>query len=136
MEFNSILDAVKSALFSLSSLQSNAVLRERIIFIGEQMDVMREAHARTKNELAEAMAKIVDLEKQIAANSAKKEFVEYMGAAFRKDASGCYAREVYCPNCLIRISAPFPVFAFHCNRCGWGTEFKGNELSHIMNSLP
>ncbi|EHR8985922.1 hypothetical protein K5Z09_004834 [Escherichia coli] len=136
MAFNSIFGHVKSAILGLSAIQSNAVLRERITFIGEQMDVMREAHARTEKELAEAKAKIVDLEKQVAANSAKEEFVEHMGAAFRKDASGSYSREVYCPKCLVRISAPFPVFAFHCTKCGWDTEFTGKDLSHVMSSLP
>lgn len=84
MDVGLLIASLKNGIGALSAVQSNEVLRERIAFIGEQIDVLQKAHAATIAELAEAKAKNVELEKEIAAYRAKDEFVEHMGAAFRK----------------------------------------------------
>ncbi|MEX7613952.1 hypothetical protein AB6V61_21385, partial [Klebsiella pneumoniae] len=83
MDIGLLITSLKSGIGALSAVQSNEVLRERIAFIGEQIDVLQKAHAATVQELAEAKAKNVELEKEISAYRAKDQFVEHMGAAFR-----------------------------------------------------
>ena len=136
MDINLFIGTIKNAITALSSVQSNEVLRERITFIYEQLEVIRKANEATVKELSEAKAKIIELEKQIASYREKDEFVEHMGASFRKNPSGGYITSVYCPNCLKQVGSGFPHFPFQCRTCGWLSSFKGRELKHIMNSLP
>ncbi|HGJ3201356.1 TPA: hypothetical protein ACJW38_002172 [Salmonella enterica subsp. enterica serovar Thompson] len=84
MDIGLLITSLKSGLGALSAVQSNEVLRERIAFIGEQIDVLQKAHAAAEQKLAEAEAKNIELTKQIEAYRAKEQFVEHMGAAFRK----------------------------------------------------
>lgn len=84
MDVGLFITSVKSAVGALSAVQSNEVLRERIVFIYEQIDVIQKTHESAVKELAEAKAKNIELEKEIAAYRAKDEFVEHMGAAFKK----------------------------------------------------
>ncbi|WP_406707011.1 hypothetical protein [Sodalis sp.] len=65
-------------------------MRERITFIYEQIEVIEKANETAVKELAEVKAKNVELEKEIATYRAKDEFVQHMGAAFRKNPSGGY----------------------------------------------
>lgn len=136
MDISLFISSIKSAVGALSVVQSNEVLRERIAFIGEQIDVLEKSHAATEKELAEAKAKNVELEKEIAAYRAKDEFVEHMGAAFRKNPAGGYISAVYCPNCLKQVGSGFDDFPYHCGSCGWTSRFEGREIDFIMKSLP
>ncbi|HGJ5883248.1 hypothetical protein [Arsenophonus sp.] len=136
MDINLFIGTVKNAIGALSSVQSNQVLRERIVFIYEQLEVIRKSNEATVKELTEAKAKIIELEKQIASYRAKDEFVQHMGASFRKNASGEYVAAVYCPNCLKQVGSGFPDFPFQCSPCGWYSSFNGGDLQHVMSSLP
>ncbi|EMO8816830.1 MULTISPECIES: hypothetical protein [Klebsiella] len=136
MDIGLLITSLKSGIGALSAVQSNEVLRERIAFIGEQIDVLQKAHAATVQELAETKAKNVELEKEIAAYLAKDEFVEHMGAAFRKNPSGGYISAVYCPNCLKQVGSGFNNFPYQCKSCGWISGFKAKEIKRVMNSLP
>jgi hypothetical protein len=136
MDISLFITSIKSAIGALSTVQSNAVLRERITFIYEQIEVIQKASEATQTELAELKAKNLELENEIAAYRAKDQFVQHMGAAFRKDASGGYIKAVYCPNCLKQVGSGFSDFPFHCNTCGWTSEFEGGNLDFVMRSLP
>lgn len=136
MDFGLLVTSLKSAVGAFSTVQSNEVLRERIAFVYEQIDVIQKASEATVKELAEVKAKNIELEKEIAAYRAKDEFIQHRGAAFRKDPSGGYVRAVYCPNCLKQVGAGISSFPFQCGTCGWRSEFRGGALTHIINSLP
>lgn len=136
MDLGLIITSVKSALGALSAVQSNEVLRERIIFIGEQIDVLEKTHAATVQKLTEAHAKNIELAKEIEAYRTKEQFVFHRTAAFRKEPSGRYARAVYCPNCLKAVGADFSDSTFHCASCGWCSEFEKRDLDSVINSLP
>lgn len=41
MDFGLVITSIQSAIDSVSAVQSNAVLRERLAFIYEQMDVLQ-----------------------------------------------------------------------------------------------
>ena len=56
MDVGLLIASLKNGIGALSAVQSNEVLRERIAFIGEQIDVLQKAHAATIEELAEAKA--------------------------------------------------------------------------------
>lgn len=136
MDISLFISSIKNGVGALSAIQSNEVLRERIAFIGEQIDVLEKAHAATEKKLSEAEAKNVELTKQIEAYRAKEQFIFHRTAAFRKDASGGYARAVYCPNCLKAVGADFSDSTFHCASCGWVSEFEKRDLDGVMKSLP
>ncbi|MGX8939630.1 hypothetical protein ACWWJF_02235 [Symbiopectobacterium sp. Eva_TO] len=136
MDIGLLITSIKSAIGALSTFQSNEVLRERITLIYEQIEVIEKANEAAVKELAEVKAKNVELEKEIATYRAKDEFVQHMGAAFRKNSSGGYISAVYCPNCLKQVGSGFPDFPFQCSACGWVSDFSGDALSHVMGSLP
>ncbi|EQC0834280.1 hypothetical protein ACY2E8_004876 [Enterobacter kobei] len=136
MDVGLIIASLKNGLGALSTIQSNEVLRERIAFIGEQIDVLQKTHAATEQKLAEAIAKNVELTKQIEAYMAQEQFVLHRTAAFRKDTSGGYARAVYCPNCFKAVGADFSDSTFHCATCGWCSEFEKRDLDSVMKTLP
>lgn len=136
MDVGLIIASLKNGLGALSTIQSNEVLRERIAFIGEQIDVLQKTHAATEQKLAEAIAKNVELTKQIEAYRAQEQFVLHRTAAFRKDSSGGYARAVYCPNCFKAVGADFSDSTFHCATCGWCSEFEKRDLDSVMKTLP
>lgn len=136
MDIGLFITSIKSAIGALSTVQSNEVLRERITFIYEQIEVIEKANEAAVKELAEVKAKNVELEKEIATYRAKDKFVQHMGAAFRKNPSGDYISAVYCPNCLKQVGSGFSDFPFRCSVCGWVSDFTGDALSHVMGSLP
>ncbi|EOJ9645383.1 hypothetical protein ACM53I_004200 [Enterobacter hormaechei] len=136
MDAGLIIASLKNGLGALSTIQSNEVLRERIAFIGEQIDVLQKTHAATEQKLAEAIAKNVELTKQIETYRAQEQFVLHRTAAFRKDSSGGYARAVYCPNCFKAVGADFSDSTFHCATCGWCSEFEKRDLDSVMKTLP
>lgn len=136
MDVGLIIASLKNGLGALSTIQSNEVLRERIAFIGEQIDVLQKTHAATEQKLAEAIAKNVELTKQIETYRAQEQFVLHRTAAFRKDSSGGYARAVYCPNCFKAVGADFSDSTFHCATCGWCSEFEKRDLDSVMKTLP
>lgn len=136
MDIGLLITSLKSGLGALSAVQSNEVLRERIAFIGEQIDVLQKAHAATVEELAQAKAKCVELTNEIERYRAQEQFVQHMGAAFRKDTSGRYVSAVYCPNCHKQVGSGFDDFPYHCGSCGWTSRFEARETERIMKSLP
>ncbi|WP_413476018.1 hypothetical protein [Hafnia paralvei] len=136
MDVGLLIASLKNGIGALSAVQSNEVLRERIAFIGEQIDVLQKAHAATIEELAETKAKCVELTKEVEAYRAKDEFVFHRTAAFRKEPSGGYVRAVYCPNCLKQVGSGFDDFPYHCRSCGWTSLFEGREIDRVMNTLP
>ncbi|WP_288954386.1 hypothetical protein [uncultured Citrobacter sp.] len=136
MDVGLIIASLKNGLGALSTIQSNEVLRERIAFIGEQIDVLQKTHAATEQKLAESVAKNVELTKQIEAYRAQEQFVLHRTAAFRKDPSGGYARAVYCPNCFKAVGADFSDSTFHCATCGWCSEFEKRDLDSVIKTLP
>lgn len=136
MDLTLIISSLKTGLGALSSIQSNDVLRERLILINEQIKVIQEAHESSQKELAELKAKNLELEKEVASYREKDNFVQHFGAAFRKDASGHYIRAVYCPNCIKQVGAGSLEFPYHCSSCGWYSDFNVSALHHIMSSLP
>ncbi|MDT2083222.1 hypothetical protein OSB95_21200, partial [Providencia stuartii] len=114
MNVGLFISSVKNAISALSTVQTNEVLRERIAFIYEQIEVIQKANEATEKELAELKIKNSELEKEIASYREKEQFIQHMGASFRKDTSGSYIRAVYCPNCLKAVGSGFPDFPYHC----------------------
>ncbi|HFD7174029.1 hypothetical protein [Morganella morganii] len=135
MDVGLFISSVKNAVSALSTVQTNEVLRERITFIYEQIEVIQKASEATEKELAELKLKYSELEKEVAGYRENNQFIQHMGAAFRKDTSGGYVRSVYCPNCFKAAGSGFPDFPYHCDSCGWSSEFKGRDIESVMKTL-
>lgn len=110
MDIGLLITSLKSGLGALSAVQSNEVLRERIAFIGEQIDVLQKAHAAAEQKLAEAEAKNIELTKQIEAYRAKEQFVEHMGAAFRKNPLVATSTRFIVPTVINKSGAGLMIF--------------------------
>ncbi|SUC14443.1 Uncharacterised protein [Proteus vulgaris] len=136
MDVGLFISSIKNALGALSTVQTNEVLRERITFIYEQIEVIQKANEATEKELAELKIKNSELEKEIASYREKDQLIQHMGATFRKNPSGGYIRAVYCPNCLKSVGSYFNDFPFHCESCGWSSSFEGGELDSVISSIP
>ncbi|MCO7020926.1 MULTISPECIES: hypothetical protein [Vibrio] len=136
MNIGLLINSIKSSIGAISSIQTSDVLRERIVFIQEQMEVIQKASEATEKELAELKVKNRELTEQIESYRAKEQFIQHSGAAFRKNPAGGYVEGVYCPNCLKAVGSGFPDFPFHCESCGWSSKFEGRQLDEVMKTLP
>lgn len=136
MDVKSFFSPVRKAIDTLSSIKTNEVLRERLVFINEQIDVLQKAHESAIKEIAELKIKNAEFEKEIAANRVKDEFIFHHTAAFRKIPSGGYARSAYCPNCFKAVGSFFSDMPFHCDTCGWSSDFLGRDLNKVIDSIP
>lgn len=99
---------------------SSSILRERLLLIKEEL-------AKAKQERADLITKCSQLEKEVSKlrqeldkKHIPEEFTEYMGALFKRDASGNYFPAVYCPRCRQVLWNPEPkVFPYECSNCGF-----------------
>ncbi|ELB6473047.1 hypothetical protein RH437_004469 [Salmonella enterica] len=136
MDISMFFTSVKDAISAITAIQSNDVLRERITFINEQLEVIQKANEATEKELTEVKEKNIKLGKEIAAYREKEEFIQHRGAAFRKNPAGGYISAVYCPNCFVQVGPGSSGLLFFCKKCGWLSVFKGSDFRHVIESLP
>ena len=109
---------------------SASILRERIALVKDMLGKIEKEKSDLEKELADARKEIIELKKKIP----NKNFVEYMGAKFKRKPSGGYESTVYCPSCetgMVTIGR----MPFICNRCKAATTFHNNELHKIISEL-
>ncbi|MCL2298366.1 MAG: hypothetical protein FWC38_00820 [Proteobacteria bacterium] len=126
----------------LGSIPTNAVLRERIEFIKDQLAAEDKARSeafktieRLLQENDQLRKRCDELEKQVAAHAVTDQYTEHRGALFKKDRSKIgHHIAVYCPKCK-SSAAPFPPGeAFSCE-CGWFSAFNEAELEGVLKEI-
>ncbi|MFA6716993.1 MAG: hypothetical protein WCS27_16555 [Victivallaceae bacterium] len=117
----------------LSGIPINSVLRERI-------ELLKEIYVLKEKEIDELRKKLTQSEKerehllkQLTEQSETKQFVEYLGAYFKKNHKGEFEQVVYCPKC--KLSTFDAINAFNCPECHWRSPFESYELPKIIKEL-
>lgn len=136
MDFSTILTKAKIGIDTVTKGMTADVLRERIAFLGEQLEILRIAHESTEKELASIKSENKKLTDEVASYRTGNEFVYYNSAAFKKNASGSYGDCVYCPTCLKITGSGFHDFPYQCSACGWMSSFNQEDLQFVLDNIP
>ena len=62
-------------------------------------------------------------------------FVDYMGAKFKRKPSGGYEKSVYCPCCEVGMAAVDNDDPYVCGKCNSMTTFTRGELPSILDEI-
>jgi len=66
----------------------------------------------------------------------QEDFIEHEGAMFKCKADGGYHRIVFCPSCGDAMPFLADMLCFYCPKCNWRSNFTGQQLQAVMNTLP
>ena len=113
---------------------SASVLDKHLTFVREQAQAMEKKVAELDQENTTLKKRITQLEGQIAAKSARDEFVESHGALFKRKPTGGYHDAVYCPTCRGPMVSFENCMPYSC-RCGTGVNFTGYDVHKIRKEL-
>src|SRR5687767_554652 len=78
---------------------SAAILRERLLFLGEQAKTLEKENVDLKKRVTELEKLTGSLASQLQSKTKEAEFIEHRGAYFKRKPDGSYHRAVYCPIC-------------------------------------
>lgn len=120
----------------LADIPTNAVLRERIVFIREQAEALEKQIAQCEQENTGLKKRVAQLENALAAVAKADEFVECRGALFKRKPTGGYDLAVYCPSCRGPMISIRGITPFVCTKDSTSVNFTGNSLSAVMRELP
>jgi len=84
-----------------------------------------------EKELSDSRKEIIELKKQIPSPN----FIEYMGAKFKRKPSGGYENSVYCPSCEAGMATIDSDIPFVCGKCHALTTFTGHNLPFILKEI-
>jgi hypothetical protein len=91
-----------------------------------------------KKENARIVKENAELKQHFARQQKSEEFVEARGALFKRLPGGGYSESPYCPSCHKTMFCFESMFPYECSNksCGHVANFKGNELTNVLNGLP
>lgn len=115
---------------------SAAIMKDRLVLIKEQAEVIEKQLIDTQKENATLKTKITDLETKLAYWTKRDEFVEGRGALFKRKPEGNYHVCVYCPKCFGPMSSLANEIPFNCGVCHSKVGFTGKELKQVLSELP
>ena len=101
----------------------------------DRVAILERELTQLRRELSTMRQMISELEKKVAAGRSENDFVEYRGALFKRDSSGGFFEEVYCPACHELMKSPQNELNFNCRNCQTWVNIKGHELPEIMIKL-
>jgi DNA repair exonuclease SbcCD ATPase subunit len=115
---------------------SAAILRERLDLLREQGQAINDKVAALEQENSRLKRELEECQRNLAAATTAKKFVEHRGALFERTPSGAYSLSVRCPTCqrpfgLIDVEVPF-----YCSRCQHRTQFNAGDLEKVIEELP
>jgi hypothetical protein len=113
-----------------------AIMKERLVLIKEQAEVVDKQLVDTQKENATLKAKVTEIEGQIAYWTKRNEFVEGRGTLFKRKSEGDYHKCVYCPKCFGPMTSLLDKTPFRCGICKTGVSFTGHDLTIVMGELP
>lgn len=126
---------LKATIEGLSSIQTAAVLRERLALAIEQTQLASKVVSETEAEVARLLAENEGLKKELAALRVGPQFTEHRGALFKREPSGGYAKAVYCPECKVSTAGLAGPIPFTCHRCGWASSFGTSSLDAVIAEI-
>jgi FtsZ-binding cell division protein ZapB len=114
---------------------SATILKEHLALLQTKISTLKEEVTKLERENTALRTRNAELEAQVATTRTAEEFVEEMGALFKRKPGGGYQRAVYCPRCRLS-TAPFPEWGEYNCKCGWSSSFQRAELDQILQALP
>ena len=128
-----LLDLIERA---INERGSAAIMRDRLDLIREQAQALEKKVAAFEQENTALRKRVAELEGQLAAKTAREEFVECRGALFKRKVAGGYHLAVYCPRCRGPMMSLVDETPFHCGPCKVSVSFTGHQLREVMKDLP
>ncbi|WP_322997157.1 hypothetical protein [Castellaniella sp.] len=128
---------IKTAIDALSSIQSAAVLRERIALIQDQMALLEKAAGQAEAKIADQAKEIEELRAEVASYRETEQYAEYMGALFKRKPGGRngYQEVPYCPRCHTAAGRADDDTPYFCAACQWFSSFNAGEVGRIVREL-
>src|SRR5262245_7505836 len=128
-----LLDLIERA---ITERGSAAIMRERLDLIRDQAQALDNKVATLEQENTALKKGVGELEGQLAAKTAREEFVECRGALFKRKPMGGYHLAVYCPQCRGPMMSLIDRTPFTCGPCKVSVSFTGHQLRAVMGELP
>ena len=120
----------------LSQIPTSGVLRERVMYLKDQIEVMDKQLKDLEQENASLRSRIAEFNDSEAVKALSGDFVEHRGALFKRKSGGGYEHAVYCPDCRRSTFSMEKFLPYFCDKCQWGTDFTGKELDDVLKELP
>ena len=114
---------------------SAKILKEHLALLQSKISTLKEEVSKLERDNTALKIRNAELEAQVTTAKTDDEFVEKMGALFKRKPGGGYHKAVYCPKCRTS-TAPFPEWGEYNCKCGWFSWFQRSELDEIIQSLP
>ena len=118
----------------LQEVGTASVLRERLLLLQDQLQLMVKENVKLKKENARLKKQHKELAVQLEEYSLPEQFVEHRGVLFRKS-GGRYSESPYCLACKILISSMEPGVPFFCNKCGHMSSLKPIDVPAAIERL-
>jgi len=99
----------------ISECGSNAVLRERLLLLRDQLENVNKKIIRLEEENANLVKENGRLTGDLKKATAPKDFIEHRGVFFRRLPSGNLEEGIYCPGCKIPMVSFQGMFPFTCS---------------------
>ena len=128
-----LLDAIDKL---ITERGSAAIMRERLDLVREQAQALEKRLAEFQTENTALKKRVAELEAQVAAKTARDEFVECRGALFKRKPTGGYHNAVFCPDCRGPMMSLMDELPFNCHKCKRSVSFTGHDLQAVMKELP
>lgn len=110
---------------------SAVILNERLSLVKEMLAKVEKEKTYLEKELSNARKEIIELKEKIPSTN----FVDFMGAKFKRKPSGGYENSVYCPSCETGMSSAIDGMPFVCGKCHALTTFTSHDLSSVLREV-
>ena len=114
---------------------SAKILRERLLQIREEGELLLKENVNLKQELSSAKAEIAELIAKVKAYATAEEFVPYGMALFKRKGKGTYADSVFCPRCSHILSTSTMTRCYKCIPCNHTSEIEQGKIPAAIAEL-
>ena len=116
---------------------SSSILRDRLLLLKDELSKIEKERADLQVKVGNCVKELAGLRKEVIKKSIPNEFVEYMGALFKRDVSGNYTPLAYCPECKRPLNSIDPdVVPYECSTPGCEYSVTIHEkLTSIVDKL-
>ena|SRR3972149_3636024 len=118
---------------------SAKILKDRVDFFKEQLNKLESENIRLKEENDNLKKENIELINQIKKNNYEQlksqQYIEHMGALFKRKQTGGFDKAVYCPSCKLAMFSLQDVLPFACSKCRTTVNFIGRDLPNILKEI-
>jgi len=114
---------------------SSVILRERLLLLKDELGKIEKERAELQAEVSNLIRELANLRKEMQEKAVPDEYVEHIGALFKRNPSGGYAPCAYCPKCKTALWNNDPdIFPYECSSCGYQVMIH-EKLASIVENL-